>query len=150
MPARDPQHRGSVEWAYRKGLHKPSISTVIDAIAADISKVDSGKSTARDPSGQRYRAKHAVRSKQGGKTPAFGLTSTSERAPREHFRQGRSLRGASKLWARLLPPRRMFDCSQRQEPCAAPYPNPDFTLDVEEPPASVQEEKGSLKTERDS
>ena len=27
------------EWAYRKGLHKPNLTTVIDAIASDIAQV---------------------------------------------------------------------------------------------------------------
>jgi hypothetical protein len=63
------------EWAYRNGLHKPSIRTVVDAIAADIAQ-QFREEYRTDAKGQRYRAMHAVRSKKGDKT--MSLT-TSER-----------------------------------------------------------------------
>lgn len=72
------------EWAYRNGLHKPNLKTVIDAIAADISQVFR-EEYRTDELGQRYRAKHAVRSKKGNKTMSLWADIDDERAPREHF-----------------------------------------------------------------
>lgn len=72
------------EWAYRNGLHKPNLKTVIDAIAADISQVFR-EEYRTDKLGQRYRAKHAVRSKKGDKTMSLWADIDDERAPREHF-----------------------------------------------------------------
>lgn len=43
-------------WAYNNGLHKPSIKTVIDAIAADITQVFR-EEYRTDKYGRRYRAK---------------------------------------------------------------------------------------------
>lgn len=72
------------EWAYQNGLHKPNLRTVIDAIAADISQVFR-EEYRTDESGQRYRAKHAVRSKTGDKTLSLWADMDDERAPRDHF-----------------------------------------------------------------
>lgn len=72
------------EWAYRRGLHKPSLRTVVDAIAADISQFFREEyRTNKD--GQRYRAKHAVRFKQGNKTMSLWADMDDTTAPREHF-----------------------------------------------------------------
>lgn len=72
------------EWAYRRGLHKPSLRTVVDAIAADISQFFREEyRTNKD--GQRYRAKHAVRIKQGNKTMSLWADMDDATAPREHF-----------------------------------------------------------------
>jgi hypothetical protein len=71
-------------WAYANGLHKPRIGTVIDAIAADISQVFR-EEYRTDPLGQRYRAKHAVRSRDGGRTKSLWADIDDDRAPREHF-----------------------------------------------------------------
>lgn len=72
------------EWAYRKGLHKPSIRTVVDAIAADIAQVFR-EDYRTDASGQRYRAMHAVRSKKGDKSMSLWADMDDHRAPRDHF-----------------------------------------------------------------
>lgn len=72
------------EWAYQNGLHKPSLRTVIDAIAADIAQVFR-EEYRTDVLGQRYRAKHAVRSKKGDKTLSLWADIDDDRAPREHF-----------------------------------------------------------------
>lgn len=72
------------EWAFRNGLHKPSLKTVIEAIAADIAQVFR-EEYRTDSLGQRYRAKHAVRSKKGNKTMSLWADMDDERAPREHF-----------------------------------------------------------------
>lgn len=71
-------------WAYKNGLHKPSFQTVIDAIAADISKVFR-EEYRTDKNGRRYRAKHAVRSKKGNKSMSLWADMDDERAPRDHF-----------------------------------------------------------------
>lgn len=71
-------------WAYKNGLHKPNLQTVIDAIAADVSQVFR-EEYRTDIHGQRYRAKHAVRSKQNNKTLSLWADIDDDRAPREHF-----------------------------------------------------------------
>lgn len=72
------------EWAYQRGLHKPSVRTVIDAIASDISQVFR-EDYRTDKNGQRYRAMHAVRSKKGDKSMSLWADMDDERAPRSHF-----------------------------------------------------------------
>jgi hypothetical protein len=72
------------EWAYQNGLHKPNLRTVIDAIAADISQVFR-EEYRTDESGQRYRAKHAVRSKKGDRNMSLWADIDDDRAPRDHF-----------------------------------------------------------------
>jgi hypothetical protein len=72
------------EWAYGKGLHKPSIRTVVDAIAVDIAQ-QFREDFRTDANGQRYRAMHAVRSKKGDRTMSLWADMDDERAPREHF-----------------------------------------------------------------
>lgn len=72
------------EWAYQRGLHKPSVRTVIDAIATDISQVFR-EDYRTDRNGQRYRAMHAVRSKKGDKSMSLWADMDDERAPRTHF-----------------------------------------------------------------
>jgi hypothetical protein len=72
------------EWAYRNGLHKPSVRTVVDAIAADIAQ-QFREDYRTDAKGQRYRAMHAVRSKKGEKTMSLWADMDDERAPRDHF-----------------------------------------------------------------
>lgn len=72
------------EWAYRNGLHKPNIRTIIDAIAADISQVfrEEYRTT---PDGRRYRAKHAVIKKTGNKTLSLWGDMDDPNASHEHF-----------------------------------------------------------------
>jgi len=72
------------EWAYERGLHKPSVRTVIDAIASDISQVFR-EDYRTNHNGQRYRSMHAVRSKQGNKTMSLWADMDDDRAPRSHF-----------------------------------------------------------------
>jgi hypothetical protein len=72
------------EWAYKNGLHKPNTKTIIDAIAADISQAFREEYRTNNK-GQRYRAKHAVRSKSGAKTLSLWADIDDDQAPREHF-----------------------------------------------------------------
>lgn len=72
------------EWAYKNGLHKPNTKTIIDAIASDISQAFR-EEYRTNKNGQRYRAKHAVRSKKGNKTLSLWADIDDTQAPREHF-----------------------------------------------------------------
>jgi hypothetical protein len=72
------------EWACKHGLYKPNPKTILDAIATDISQVFR-EEYRTDESGQRYRAKHAVRSKRGTQSLSLWADIDDERAPREHF-----------------------------------------------------------------
>ncbi|MDR5748741.1 hypothetical protein QCE73_36785 [Caballeronia sp. LZ029] len=71
-------------WAYKNGLHKPSVRTIIDVIASDIAQVWR-EEYRTDPNGQRYRAKHAVRERRGTKTLSLWADMDDDRAPRSHF-----------------------------------------------------------------
>ncbi|WNC95578.1 hypothetical protein RI103_39495 (plasmid) [Paraburkholderia sp. FT54] len=72
------------EWACKNGLYKPNLKTILDAIATDISQVFR-EEYRTDENGQRYRAKHAVRSKRGTKSMSLWADMDDERAPRDHF-----------------------------------------------------------------
>lgn len=72
------------EWAYRNGLHKPNVKTVIDAIAADIAQVFREEYRV-DRFGRRYRAKHATTRKQGNKTLSLWADLDDPNAPHSHF-----------------------------------------------------------------
>lgn len=72
------------EWAYKNGLHKPNIKTIIDAIAADIAQVFR-EEYRTDQYGRRYRAKHATTKKVGNKTLALWGDLDDPNAPHEHF-----------------------------------------------------------------
>lgn len=73
-------------WAYKNGLHKPNIKTVIDAIAADIAQVFR-EEYRTDKYGRRYRAKHAATQKTGGKTLSLWADLDDPNAPHEHFKK---------------------------------------------------------------
>lgn len=136
----DPQ--AVVEWACKHGLHKPSVRTVVDAIASDISQYFREEyRTSED--GQRYRAKHAVRVKKGDRTMSLWADVDDDKAPRAHF-----------VWS--FSQRReqiVGDCfqletdvgvyngkNQDKEPIQVPL---DFTLDVEELQLSLKGRKAA-------
>lgn len=79
------------KWAYRNGLHKPNIKTVIDAIAADIAQVFR-EEYRTDRFGRRYRAKHAITKRKGNKTLALWADLDDQNAPHEHFQKSFSQR----------------------------------------------------------
>lgn len=119
------------EWAYKNGLHKPSLRTVIDAIAADIAQVFR-EEYRTDPLGQRYRAKHAVRSKKGNKTMSLWADIDDERAPRDHFVRSFSQRRQQIVGDcfQLKTDVDVYNCKYpMQKPIQIPL---DFTYDVEE------------------
>lgn len=72
------------EWAYKNGLHKPTVRTVIDAIAADIAQVFR-EEYRTNRFGQRYRAKHATTQKYGNKTLSLWADLDDPNAPHDHF-----------------------------------------------------------------
>ncbi len=119
------------EWAYRKGLHKPNVRTVIDAIASDIAQVFR-EEFRTDRHGRRYRANHATTSRRGNRTLSFWADIDDPNAPRSHF-----VRSFAQLRNQIV-----GDCLQLktdvdvyndkhvdQVPIQIPL---DFTLDVEE------------------
>jgi hypothetical protein len=119
------------EWAYQRGLHKPSERTVVDAIASDISQFFR-EEFRTNGDGQRYRAKHAVRLKKGDKTMSLWADMDDDKAPRDHF-----VRSFAQRRQQIV-----GDCYQlktdvdvyngkkmTEQPIQVPL---DFTLDVEE------------------
>lgn len=72
------------EWAYKNGLHKPSVKTVIDAIATDIAQVFREEYRV-DQYGRRYRAKHAATEKKGTKRLSLWADLDDPNAPHSHF-----------------------------------------------------------------
>ena len=119
------------EWAYKNGLHKPSVRTIVDAIAADISQVFR-EEYRTDESGQRYRAKHAVRSKQGGKSMSLWADMDDELAPRGHFVRSFAQR-RQQIVGDCFQLKTDVDVYSAKDPLQKPIQMPlDFTYDVEE------------------
>lgn len=71
-------------WAFKNGLHKPNVKTIIDSIAADIAQVFR-EEYRTDASGRRYRAKHATTRKFGHRTLSLWGDIDDPNAPHEHF-----------------------------------------------------------------
>lgn len=119
------------EWAYQNGLHKPNLKTVIDIIAADISQVFR-EEYRTDESGQRYRAKHAVRSKKGDKTMSLWADIDDIRAPREHFVRSFAQR-RQQIVGDCFQLKTDVDVYNAKDSTQKPIQVPlDFTYDVEE------------------
>lgn len=118
-------------WAYQNGLHKPNIKTIIDVIAADIAQVFR-EEYRTDESGQRYRAKHAVRSKTGNKTTSLWADIDDVRAPREHFVRSFSQRRLQ-IVGDCFQLKTDVDVYNKKNETQKPIQIPlDFTYDVEE------------------
>jgi hypothetical protein len=119
------------EWAYQRGLHKPSMRTVVDAIASDISQFFREEyRTSGD--GQRYRAKHAVRFKQGDRTMSLWADMDDEKAPRNHFVRSFAQR-RQQVVGDCYQLKTDVDVYNSKSPAMQPIQVPlDFTLDVEE------------------
>mgnify|MGYP001549089774 CR=1 FL=1 len=119
------------EWAYRNGLHKPSIRTVVDAIAADIAQ-QFREDYRTDANGQRYRAMHAVRAKKGDKTMSLWADMDDERAPRNHFVRSFAQR-RQQIVGDCYQLKTDVDVYNAKDPTQSPIQVPlDFTYDVEE------------------
>lgn len=118
-------------WAYKNGLHKPNLRTVIDAIAADISQVFR-EEYRTDENGQRYRAKHAVRSKNGDKSMSLWADMDDERAPRSHFVRSFAQR-RQQIVGDCFQLKTDVDVYNAKDSTQKPIQIPlDFTYDVEE------------------
>ena len=119
------------QWAYHNGLHKPSVRTVVDAIASDIAQ-HFREDYRTDGTGQRYRAMHAVRTKNGDKTQSLWADMDDERAPREHFVRSFAQR-RQQIVGDCLQLKTDVDVYNAKDPTRSPVQVPlDFTYDVEE------------------
>jgi len=119
------------EWAYKHGLHKPSIRTVVDAIAADIAQFFR-EEYRTNADGQRYRAKHAVRTKNGDRTMSLWADMDDEKAPREHFVRSFAQR-RQQIVGDCFQLKTDVDVYNGKNPADVPIQVPlNFTLDVEE------------------
>lgn len=119
------------EWAYQRGLHKPSLRTVVDAIASDISQFFR-EEFRTNADGQRYRAKHAVRFKRGDKTMSLWADMDDENAPREHFVKSFAQR-RQQIVGDCYQLKTDVDVYNAKNAAQKPIQLPlDFTLDVEE------------------
>jgi len=118
-------------WAYQRGLHKPSLRTVVDAIASDISQLFR-EEYRTDKNGQRYRAKHAVRTKTGERTQSLWADMDDVNAPREHFVKSFSQR-RQQIVGDCFQLKTDVDVYNSKSVLQPPIQVPlDFTLDVEE------------------
>lgn len=119
------------EWAYHNGLHKPSLRTVVDAIASDISQFFR-EEFRTNVDGQRYRAKHAVRFKRGDKTMSLWADMDDDNAPREHFIKSFAQR-RQQIVGDCFQLKTDVDVYNGKNAAQPPIQLPlDFTLDVEE------------------
>lgn len=119
------------EWAYRNGLHKPNIKTVIDAIAADISQVFR-EEYRTDEYGRRYRAKHATTRKQGNKTLSLWADLDDPNAPHEHFQRSFAQRRQQIVGDCYQLKTDIDVYNNNRQPAEPIQAILDFTLDVEE------------------
>ncbi|MGG4580308.1 hypothetical protein [Alcaligenes sp. Me129] len=129
-------------WAYRNGLHKPNLKTVIDAIATDIAQAFR-EEYRTDALGQRYRAKHAVRTKKGNKTMSLWADIDDNRAPRDHFVRSFSQR-RQQIVGDCFQLKTDVDVYNAKDPSQAPIQIPlDFTYDVEEMQLPIKAKKAA-------
>jgi hypothetical protein len=130
------------EWAYKNGLHKPSVRTIVDAIAADISQVFR-EEYRTDENGQRYRAKHAVRSKTNGKSMSLWADMDDDRAPRDHFVRSFAQR-RQQIVGDCFQLKTDADVYNAKDMAQKPIQIPlDFTYDVEELQLQFRERKAA-------
>lgn len=125
------------EWAYRNGLHKPNVRTVIDAIATDIAQVFR-EEYRTDRFGRRYRAKHATTQKAGNKTLALWADLDDPNAPHSHFTKSFAQRRAQIVGdcVQLKTDVDVYNGKRSHEvPIQVPL---DFTLDVMELQGNVR------------
>lgn len=119
------------EWAYRHGLHKPSLKTVIDAIATDIAQVFREEYRV-DRQGRRYRANHATTHKQGNKTLSLWADMDDPTAPHTHFQKSFAQR-RNQIVGDCLQLKTDVDVYNDKRCPAEPIQIPlDFTLDIAE------------------
>ncbi len=118
-------------WAFNRGLHRPSVRTMIDAIAADIAQVFR-EEYRTDPRGRRYRAKHATTEKHAGRTLSLWGDLDDPAAPHSHFVKSFAQR-RQQIVGDCVQLKTDVDVynekRQPRQPIQMPF---DFTLDVEE------------------
>jgi hypothetical protein len=118
-------------WAYKHGLHKPNLKTVIDAIATDIAQVFREEYRTHK-SGLRYRAKHAVTKKFGSKTMSLWGDIDDPAAPHEHFVRSFSERRRGIVGDCLQLQNDVDVYNDHRKPSEPVQTNLNFTYDVEE------------------
>ncbi|MBA3756022.1 MAG: hypothetical protein H0X02_07290 [Nitrosomonas sp.] len=118
-------------WAYRNGLHKPNPKTIIDLIARDIAQVFR-EEYRTDKHGRRYRAKHAVTSKQGNKTQSLWADLDDIEAPHKHFQTSFAQRRAQVVGDCFQLKTDADVYNEKRKPSVPIQIVLDFTLDVEE------------------
>ena len=117
------------EWAYKNGLHKPSVKTVIDAIATDIAQAFREEYRV-DRHGRRYRAKHATTHKRDNKTLALWADLDDPNAPHTHFVKSFAQR-RQQIVGDCLQLKTDVDVYNEKRTPVDPIPVPlDFTLDI--------------------
>jgi len=135
------------EWAYRNGLHKPSVRTVVDAIATDMPS-SSVRTTGQMPRVSRYRAMHAVRSKRGDKTMSLWADMDDERAPRDHFVRSFAQR-RQQIVGDCYQLKTDVDVYNAKDPAQKPIQVPlDFTLGRGRTSVAIPGEEGGLRLVR--
>ena len=104
---------------------------MIEGIASDIAQAFR-EEYRTDHNGRRYRAKHAVRTKNGTKTQSLWADIDDDNAPREHFKRSFSQR-RQQIVGDCLQLRTDVDVYNEKDPTAEQIQLIlDFTYDVEE------------------
>lgn len=119
------------QWAYNNGYHRPNNKTIIDAIAADITKVFR-EEYRTDKHGRRYRAKHAVKESRNKKQYSLWADMDDPNAPHEHFQKSfgqRRLQIVGDCYQLKTDVDVYNDKRQQEEPIQIIL---DFTIDIEE------------------
>ena len=119
------------EWAYANGLHKPSVKTVIDAIATDIAQVFREEYRV-DRNGRRYRAKHAATEKRGTRTIALWGDMDDPNVPHSHFQKSFAQRRQQIVGDCVQLKTDVDVYNDKRQPSERIQIPLDFTLDVEE------------------
>lgn len=119
------------EWAYRNGLHKPNVTTVIDLIAHDIAQ-QFREEYRVDRHGRRYRAKHAAVEKRGTKSISLWADMDDPNAPHTHFQKSFAQR-RNQIVDDCVQLKTDVDVYNDKRTPSVPVQIPlDFTLDVAE------------------
>jgi hypothetical protein len=118
-------------WAYKKGLHKPNLTTIVSLIARDISQA-MREEYRTDRQGRRYRAKHAATQKSDGKTLSLWADIDDPNAPHMHFVKSFAQRRLQIVGDCFQLKTDVDVYNDRRRPDVAVQVLLDFTVDVEE------------------
>ena len=119
------------EFAYSRGLFKPSAKAVIDSIASDISQ-SFREEYRTDKLGRRYRAKHATTEKRNGVTQSLWADLDDPNAPHSHFQKSFAQR-RNQIVGDCVQLKTDIDVYNDKRPEEGPIQIPlDFTNDVAE------------------